>query len=177
MQDVIEVAKTGRATCRTCKATIAKGELRFGEEEFNAFSGNGDTTFKWHHLACAAKSRPAKVKPVLDAYEGDVPNRDAIVADMNEAFKKVKPPFPYAEVAPSGRSRCQQCDEAIPKGELRVAFEREVDTGSFVTKGAGYLHLACVEDYASDKEGFIEAVTTNVHHLDPADRARVQAAF
>ena len=48
MGNVIEEAKSGRASCRTCKKAIAKGELRFGEEAPNAF---GDTpSMRWHHL-------------------------------------------------------------------------------------------------------------------------------
>ena len=37
MANVIEEAKSGRASCRTCKKTIAKGELRLGVETANQF--------------------------------------------------------------------------------------------------------------------------------------------
>jgi hypothetical protein len=47
----VEVATTGRATCRTCKETIAKGELRLGQP----FEFEGHGSFRWHHLSCACK--------------------------------------------------------------------------------------------------------------------------
>ena len=87
MANVIEEAKSGRASCRTCKKAIAKGELRFGEEAPNAF---GDApSMRWHHLACAAEKLPAELKEALDQYPGPVGNRaeldlllDAIASEI-----------------------------------------------------------------------------------------------
>jgi hypothetical protein len=45
---VIEPASSGRAKCRGCDRPIAKGELRFGERQPNAF-GEGEMTL-WFHL-------------------------------------------------------------------------------------------------------------------------------
>lgn len=56
--------------------------------------------------------------------------------------------LPTADLAPTGRAKCIQCDEAIAKGSVRIAVEREVDTGTFVAKGAGYLHPGCAEGSA-----------------------------
>jgi hypothetical protein len=47
----VEVAKTGRATCKTCKETIDKGALRLGEP----YEFEGRDAIRWHHLACACK--------------------------------------------------------------------------------------------------------------------------
>src|SRR5436309_2857186 len=66
MANVIEEAKSGRASCRTCKKPIAKGELRFGEEAPNAFGD--EPTLRWHHLTCAAQKLPAELKAALDAH-------------------------------------------------------------------------------------------------------------
>ena len=149
MPNVIEEAKSGRASCRTCKKAIAKGELRFGEEAPNAF---GDApTLRWHHLSCAAERLPAELKEVLDKYPGEVPDRAGLEKHMADALAKghAKPGgFPYADKAPTGRARCQQCQQNIDKDTLRVAFEREIDTGAMITRGAGYLHPACVAAYA-----------------------------
>ena len=60
---VIEPASSGRAKCRSCDQPIAKGELRFGERQPNAF-GDGEMTL-WFHLPCAAYSRP---EPFLEAH-------------------------------------------------------------------------------------------------------------
>ena len=158
MDNVIEVAKSGRATCRTCRKKIDKGALRFGEATENAFDPDGGMSLRWHHLECAAKQLPGKVEPALGAYDGDIANR-AELDKLLEAGKKSggAKAFPYAERAPTGRSRCIECDQPIEKGTWRVAVEREIDTGSFVRAGAGYLHPACVEAHAGDIWDEVEA--------------------
>ena len=52
MANVIEEAKSGRASCRTCRKAIAKGELRLGVETQTQFSDA--PSLQWHHLLCAA---------------------------------------------------------------------------------------------------------------------------
>jgi poly [ADP-ribose] polymerase len=166
MANVIEEAKSGRASCRTCKKAIAKGELRFGEEAPSAF---GDApTLRWHHLACAADRLPAELKESLAHYPGDVPDRAALEQRMTAAVAggHAKPGgFPYADKAPTGRARCQQCQQAIDKDSLRVAFEREIETGAMVTRGAGYVHPACVpawlEASGGDKTTLAEGLRAN----------------
>jgi len=145
MANVIEEAKSGRASCRTCKKTIAKGELRLGVETQTQFS---DTpSLQWHHVLCAATKLPAELKAALAEYPGEVPNRAELEAAMAEAEKKgaAKPAgFPYVDRAPTGRAKCMQCEQPIEKGAFRVAVERELTIGANVTRGAGYLHPACV---------------------------------
>src|SRR5690349_3773872 len=103
MANHIEEAKSGRASCRTCKKTIAKGELRLGVEAANAF---GDTpSMQWHHLACAAAKLPAELGEALKEYAGDVPDRAALEQTMADAIAKghAKPGgFPYVDRAPTG---------------------------------------------------------------------------
>jgi len=145
---IIEEAKSNRAACRGCREKIQKGELRMGDEVVNAFSSGDDPSFQWYHLSCAANKKPKELKAALAEYPGEVPGR----AELEETLAKAPAPrgarktFPYAERAASGRSKCVECGEAIEKGEMRVAIEREVDTGAFVTTGAGYLHPRCAED-------------------------------
>jgi poly [ADP-ribose] polymerase len=173
MANVIEEAKSGRAACRTCKKPIAKGELRFGEEAPNAF---GDApSLRWHHLACAAEKLPAELKAALDTYPGEVPDRTALDHQMTDAIAKghAKPGgFPYADKAPTGRARCMQCQTAIDKDAVRVAVEREVDTGAMVQTSAGYLHPRCaaayVEEHGSTTDTLIAGLRTN-SRLAPAD--------
>src|SRR5689334_18877992 len=135
MANVIEEAKSGRASCRTCKKTIGKGELRLGVEVQTQFS---DTpSMQWHHVMCAAAKLPAELKEALAAYEGEVPNRAELDQAMEEAIKKggAKPAgFPYTDRAPTGRAKCMQCGEPIEKGSFRVAVEREVEAGSFAAR-------------------------------------------
>ncbi len=173
MGNVIEEAKSGRASCRTCKKAIAKGELRFGEEAPNAF---GDQpSMRWHHLTCAAEKLPAELKETLDQYPGTVPNRAELDKLMQDALSKgrAKPGgFPYADKAPTGRARCIQCSQPIEKDSIRIAIEREIDTGAMVTKGAGYMHPKCVVAYVEanggDKDDLVEGVRAN-SRLVPAD--------
>lgn len=157
MANVIEEAKSGRASCRTCKKAIAKGELRLGVETVTQFS---DTpSMQWHHLLCAAGKLPGELKEAMAAFDGDIPNKPELEKAMDDAIKKggAKPGgFPYVDKAPTGRAKCMQCEEAIEKGTWRVAVEREVDTGSFTTRGAGYLHPKCVAENLENVGGSVD---------------------
>ncbi|MFO0724027.1 MAG: hypothetical protein U1E65_09610 [Myxococcota bacterium] len=175
MPHVIEPAKSGRASCRTCRKPIAKGELRFGEETPNAFA-EGEPSFVWHHLECAAKKRPNELKSALDTFSGEIPNRAELEAAMSTAAASGKPKVPYAEHAPTGRSKCLSCEKEIPKGEIRVAVEREVDTGSFVAKTAGYLHLDCASMFVGDPD-LLDDVKKNSRGLSPEDLSAIEAAL
>jgi hypothetical protein len=173
MANVIEEAKSGRASCRTCKKPIAKGELRFGEEAPNAF---GDApSMRWHHLMCAAEKLPAELKTALETHPDPVPKRDELDKAMAEALSKGrgKPGgFPYADKAPTGRAKCIQCGELIEKDSIRVAVEREIETGGMVQKAARYMHPACVaanlEASGEDKEALVEGLRAN-SRLQAAD--------
>jgi ribosomal protein L37AE/L43A len=166
MANVIEEAKSGRASCRTCKKAIAKGELRLGVETQTQFS---DTpSMQWHHLPCAASKLPDELKAALAEYPGEIPNRAEIDATLEQAAKKAsaKPAeFPYVDRAPTGRARCMQCGQSIEKGAFRVAVERELEVGANVTRGAGYLHPGCVagnlENIGGSLDDVIEGVRTH----------------
>ena len=176
MGHVIEAAKTGRASCRTCKKPILKGELRLGEEVANAFAA-GETTYQWHHLPCAAKKKPTVLAEALQATELPIPDRDKLDAEIQQSSKKVKPTtFPYAEHAPSSRSSCIQCNEPIEKGTLRVAVERDVDTGSFVTTGAGYLHPGCAVTHTGESaDALLAKLQEHSPALEGGDLAMLKA--
>ncbi len=166
MANVIEEAKSGRASCRTCKKAIAKGELRFGVETQTQFS---DTpSLQWHHVLCAAAKLPVDLKAALAEYPGEVANRAELEAAMADAVKKgsAKPAgFPYSDRAPTGRARCMRCEQPIEKGALRVAVERELELGANVTRGAGYLHPGCVaanlESVGGSVDELIEGLRAN----------------
>lgn len=175
MAHIIEPAKSGRAKCRSCKKAIEKGALRLGEEILDPF-GSGGTTHVWHHVECAAEKKPDELKAAMAGYEGEIPQRAELEKTLAESRKKLPPgTFPYAENAPSGRSRCMACEENIEKDTLRIAIEREVDTGTFKTKGAGYLHPMCAADYTGDdamfpkvKENSRELTSTQLEELETA---------
>lgn len=180
MAHMIEVAKSGRAACRTCKKPIAKDELRFGEEIANQFSSSGEPSYRWHHLPCAAQKLPVELKSALDGYAGDVPGRADLDQQMAAGLAKAnaKPGgFPYVDKAPTGRARCIQCDAAIEKGAFRVAIEREVDTGTFVTRGAGYMHPACVAGQLEDAGGDREELVSKLREHSRLPAAEIEAAI
>ena len=181
MANHIEEAKSGRASCRTCKKTIDKGALRLGIEAANAF---GDTpSMQWHHLPCAAGKLPAELKEALAAYAGEVANRAELEQAMAEAYQKgnAKPGgFPYTDRAPTGRAKCMECSEPIAKDTFRIAVEREIEVGATVQRGAGYMHPKCVvahlEKGDGDKDELIIALTNN-SRLPEADLATVIGAI
>ena len=168
MAHTIEVAKSGRAACRTCKSPIAKGELRLGVEVANSFSADGGMSYLWHHLPCAAEKKPAELKAALAAFAGEVPNRAELEAKLATAKPGKPSQVPYAELAPTGRSKCLGCEQPIEKGVLRVAVEREVDTGSFQAKSTGYLHPRCAPALVADPE-LLTKIKANSTTLRPED--------
>jgi hypothetical protein len=163
MMVTIETAKTGRAKCRACRQAIEKDTLRFGEEQPSAFADG--MQMAWYHLACAAKRRPVQVKAALDAFEGEVPDRAALEAAMAEADTEASD-YPFAERAPTARSRCLQCREAIDKGTLRVATERELE--AMGRPGTGYLHPRCAPAYL-ESEDLAARLRRNSRGLSAAD--------
>lgn len=170
MPETIEIAKTGRAKCRTCRGPIEKGALRFGEEQPSAFSEGMQMV--WHHLLCAAKKKPVPVRAALETFGGEVPDRPALDAALAEADKTATV-YPYAERASTGRSKCLHCKEPIEKGALRVATEREVEFGGMARPGAGYLHPKCAGEYL-EEEDLPAALRQNSRGLSDADFAELE---
>jgi len=144
MAHLVEVAKSGRATCRGCGEKVEKGALRFGEEVPNVFAEEGGTAHRYWHLPCAAKKMANELREALRSFAEEVPDRAALDALITE---HAHPDYPYAERAPNGRARCRVCQEGIGKGQLRVVFERVYETGMGMTRSAGYLHAACTMRY------------------------------
>src|SRR4051812_36630986 len=178
MANMIEEAKSSRATCRTCRQKIEKGTLRFGEETPNQFDADGGGSYFLHHLLCAAQKKAAILRPVLDASPGPIPNRAEVDAALASPAKASggggpKASYPYAERASTGRSKCLQCDEAIGKGDWRIAVEREVDTGTFTRSGPGYLHPGCAIEQTGD-EALLEKIKANSAGITDADVAQLK---
>jgi hypothetical protein len=174
MAHIIEVAKSGRAGCRTCRKPIAKGELRFGEETINTFADAGETTFRWHHMTCAATKLPDELTGAMAAYPGEIENRAELDALMATAVASKPPPFPYADRAPTSRAKCLECGQTVEKGSLRVVIERDIERGMSTQKGAGSLHPACAAAHVESKGGTHEELTiglqANTRALSDADR-------
>jgi hypothetical protein len=174
MEHHIEVAASGRATCKTCGTSIAKGELRLGEQYASQFGSDGFAV-RWHHLLCSAGKIPSVLQQAMASYLEEIPNRAALDAAIAAKLAKGGSKggakagtgaFPSADLAPTSRAKCIQCTEPIAKATVRIAVEREVDTGSFTTKGAGYLHPLCCtawvdKEWPDGLEDLIDKVKSN----------------
>jgi hypothetical protein len=140
----VEIAPSGRASCRGCKKPISKGTPRFAEETPNQFSDEGGMTYRYWHLSCAAAKLANELGAALAAFDGIVDDRASIDALVSEHWR---PESPYVDRASTGRAKCRACDETIKKGELRVAFERVFESPMGPQKGAAYAHPQCVGKY------------------------------
>lgn len=165
MPHVIERASSGRAKCRGCEQAIAKGELRFGERQPNAF-GEGEMTL-WFHPRCAAYKRPEPFLEALSATDtgggvtrNDIADADelAAAAQFGMAHRRV-PRINGADRAPTGRARCRHCKELIEKDTWRIVL---VFFEEYRFQPSGYVHAACAQDYLETTD-----ILDRVRHFNP----------
>lgn len=169
MSDVIEPASSGRAKCRACGRTIAKGELRFGEQGPNPF-GEGEATY-WFHVHCAVCKRPEPAFAALDAAPEEMPDREELLAIARRGVEHPRlARFAGVQRSPSNRARCRQCRETIDKDRFRIALDWWED-GRF--GGAGYLHATCASAYFGSTEDLEERVRWLSPQLPADEVARV----
>lgn len=175
---LIEGARSGRAKCKTCRKAIAQGTLRIGIR----VEGPYGVGHMWHHLACAAKRQFDKVEEAytMEAWNfaksvpDDLPALGELRELREEAEKKKAEAksIPYAELDPSGRAKCKQCNETLEKGSPRVVVGRAVEFGQQTRTTPINVHPGCVadalqaEDNATEVDGFAEALRTNSKGLD-----------
>ncbi len=175
---VIEGARSGRARCKSCRRVINKGSLRIGVLVHGAY-GPGHM---WHHLTCLARRQPDRVE---EAYELEAWNeakeppakvptlKSLLKAGQKSASKKEQQRVPYAEVAPTGRSKCKFSGEPIEKGAFRVVLSRQVEFGEQVRQTPVKVLPAFVveelnrPDSGVEFEGFAQALRENSSGLTP----------
>lgn len=169
MPHVIEPASSGRAKCRGCNRPIAKGELRFGERQPNAF-GEGEMTL-WFHLPCAAYARP---EPFLEVAEqaGDAAASLSAAAHFGIEHRRV-PRIHGAERAPTGRARCRSCKELIAKDEWRIAL---VFFEEFRFEPGGFVHAGCALAYFETID-IVDRIRHFSPELGPADVAELERSL
>jgi hypothetical protein len=172
MSHLLELASSGRAKCRGCGKSIAKGELRFGEQLPNPFA-EGEMTL-WFHPMCAAYKRPEAVLEKLA--EGALSATDAATLERvarGSSEQRRLPRVDGAERAPSGQAKCRHCKQKIDKGgwRIRLVFFEE---GRF--SPGGYIHLDCRKDYFEGHD-----VLAPLLHFSPDlgddERAELSRAF
>lgn len=177
---VIEGARSNRSKCKTCRRKIDKGVLRLGI----LLEGPYGTGYMWHHLNCAAKRRFEDVEQAFgneawnEAKElpEDIPALDDLrkLQEAAEKEKKERKEIPWAEVSPSGRSKCVACGEVIDEGSVRVNLGRMVEFGNQVRTNPVKVHPGCVSrqlqeaDCDTDGDGLADLLRANSKGLDPA---------
>ena len=165
----IEIAATGRATCRACRKPIAKGDLRFGDVVPASFDG---TMTHWFHLVCAAAKRPEELRPVLAKYKKAIPERAALEATLASGNATQLAKLVGTDRAPTGRAKCQHCKAVIDKDTLRVGLLLEDELKN---PGKGFLHLACAPAYAEvDPSAHLSATSKK---LGKPDREQMSAVL
>jgi hypothetical protein len=143
----------------------------------------------WHHLRCAARRQLERVEEAYEAKAWQAaqhpPERVPSIEELrglHEAGaqrRQERLALPYAERAPSGRSRCKHCHEPIAQGTFRVVLGRETRLGRQVRLGPINVHAGCVraalkaEDCATERHGFAQAL----HDHSRMDRAEVEAVL
>jgi hypothetical protein len=178
---VIEGARSGRSRCKTCRRTIQKDALRIGI----LIEGPYGTGYLWHHLKCAARRQFDRVEEAyrLESWRNakDPPARVPDLEDLRHHAEKAaerrqaRRQPPYAELDPSGRARCKQCDQKMEKGSVRIVLGRRIQFGNQVRTAPIHVHPRCVqaaldaEDNATETAGLIEALRESGSEL-PSNR-------
>jgi hypothetical protein len=156
---IIEPASSGRAKCRACNTAIAKGELRFGERQPNAF-GDGEMTL-WFHVRCAAYARPEPFLAMVaeqPAESGSALEELAAAARFGIEHRRV-PRIHGAERASSGRAHCRSCKELIPRGDWRISI---VFFEEYRFNPGGFIHARCARQYFETSD-----IADRLRHYSP----------
>jgi hypothetical protein len=164
---VVEPASSSRAKCRSCDRPIAKGELRFGERQPNAF-GEGEMTL-WFHLPCAAYSRPEAFLTVA----GTGPDAPLAAAARFGIEHRRVPRLHGVERAPTGRAHCRSCKQLIDKDSWRIAI---VFFEEYRFSPGGYIHVHCAREYFGTGE-LAERIRHFSPNLEETELAEVAAAM
>jgi hypothetical protein len=171
MEHVFEIAPTGRARCRGCGKSIAKGDLRFGERIDNPY-GEGETSL-WFHPRCGAYRRPEPFLSALESTTEDVPDSAELESAARAGVEHRRlPRLAAAERSPTGRARCRSCRELIAKDDWRLALVFYQESRF---EPSGFLHARCATGYLGTAE-----ILDRLEHfgpLSPDDRRAVEQAI
>ncbi|CAH1168782.1 unnamed protein product [Phyllotreta striolata] len=165
-----EYAKSGRASCKGCRAPIAQSTLRIAVMvQSPHFDGKNPN---WHHFDCFFNKQRPKSTDEIDHFESlrledqdkikakvgvaaiaIVPDKkgkkranDSSVKLKKEALKDFR-----IEYAKSGRAMCRGCEQKILKDEVRIS-KKDFDTDIGKKYGGQDMwhHVACFAQVRSD---------------------------
>ena len=174
MAHVFDTAPTGRAKCRGCARTIAKGELRFGERLPNPFAEDGGEMTHWYHPICAAYRRPEAILETLDTIVPPVDGHDRLKAAAAEGIAHRRLPRVHTTgKATTGRATCGACREPIEKDSWRIGLVFYED-GRF--NASGFIHLRCAATYF-ETTALMDRIRHFSPDLSPADLDEIQAGL
>lgn len=165
LMHVLELASTGRATCRGCGEKIAAKTPRLGERVPNPFSDDGGETTHWYHLRCGTYRRPEAMLAALSETTLEIaPEERAFLTEQAQLglTHHRLPRVNTASLAPTGRATCRGCKEPIAKDTWRLALVYYED-GRFVP--SGFMHAGCATRYLETAN-----ILPRVQHFSPALR-------
>ncbi|MFX1506111.1 MAG: hypothetical protein ACFFDC_08345 [Promethearchaeota archaeon] len=164
---MIEPAKSGRASCRSCRGKISKGEYRIGiPYQFRRPDGETVYSFGYYHPECTPKD---KIKMILRILEESttidkikrIQIRESLKKRLEERDESPQTPSslqkPFLETSKSSRGICRICEEKIQKGVFRVAepTQVELDDGRkfFSHK---FFHIKCYLESKSEVQSIFQ---------------------
>lgn len=172
MPDRIEVAASGRARCRACRRSIAKGEERFAEAVPNPVAA-GESQ-QYYHLPCAAERRPKPFAAFLASSDPPRTDLEGLAASAALGVEHARlERLGLLERSKSARANCRQCHEPIEKGAWRVALQ-PIEEGRVAAWG--FVHLACAGAYTGIKPSF-ERLTRYTELLSPEEAAVIASGL
>ncbi|CAA0832165.1 Poly [Striga hermonthica] len=126
----VEYAKSSRSSCKTCKNSIDKENLRLGKmvqaTQFDGFMP------MWNHAACIM--RKAKQIKSVDDVEGlellRWEDQQKIRKYVDDSAVSSTPSIPTelecgVEISQTSRATCRICNQKIMKGEIRISTKPE----------------------------------------------------
>ncbi|CAD5224652.1 unnamed protein product [Bursaphelenchus okinawaensis] len=123
-----EYAKSNRSSCKSCKDSISKGDLRMSLRlQSRHFDGLQDN---WFHFDCFwGRTKSDINEATIRGFswlkwedQEKIRVRCKMIADDPSLAATPKSAVPKVEHAKSGAGRCFDCKEKVPKGDPRVSF-------------------------------------------------------
>ncbi|KAG1362571.1 Poly [ADP-ribose] polymerase [Cocos nucifera] len=166
-----EYAKSGRSSCKSCKNSIDKDQLRLGKmvaaTQFDGFMP------MWNHAGCIFK-KGNQIKSV-----DDVEGIDLLRWEDQQKIRKyveggsvsttaVSNDGCAMEVSQTSRAACRRCNQKIMKGMVRVSTKAEGQG----TRGLAWHHVNCFIDMSPST--VLEKIS-GWDNLSPEDKATITA--